>query len=142
MLPALRNGSALATRGTPVNRLIDRFFNDDFFAPLTTTWPSMPLSMWQDEDHVYIEADAPGLTDKDIEVSVHDGVVIISGERKCERKMEGYDSRSYGHFEQRISLPTAVEADNVEARLANGVLSLTFPKSEQAKPRKIAIKAE
>ena len=137
---ALRNGSAPATRG---NRLVERFLNDDFFAPMAQHgWTVMPLSMWQDENYVYIEADAPGLAESDIEVSVHEGVLTISGERKCERKVEGYDSRTYGRFEQRITLPSMVDADKVEAKLGNGVLSLTFPKSEASKPRKIAIKTK
>ena len=51
-------------------------------------------------------------------------------------------TRSYGRFEQRVTLPTPVDADKVEAKLANGVLSITLPKSEEAKPRKIALKSE
>jgi HSP20 family protein len=140
MLPAVTNGSGLSTVRHPVNRLIDQFFGDEFFAaPSMTGWKGMPLSAWQDENNVYIEADAPGLTENDLEVSVHDGMVTIRGERKCERKGEGYDSRTYGRFEQQVNLPTPVDADRVEAKLAHGVLSLTFPKSEAAKPRKIAI---
>jgi HSP20 family protein len=140
MLPALTNGSGLSTVRHPVNRLIDQFLNDEFFAPASTAgWRGMPLSAWQDENNVYVEVDAPGLTESDLDVSVHEGMLTIRGERKCERKAEGYDTRAYGRFEQQISLPTPVDADRVEAKLANGVLSLTFPKSEAAKPRKIAI---
>ncbi len=51
----------------------------------------MPLSMWQDESNVYIEADVPGLAEGDIDVTVHEEMVTISGERKCERKVEGCD---------------------------------------------------
>ncbi len=150
MLPAIRNnGSALApATGTPVNRLstiFDRCFNDDpFFSPLMTApaWSALPLSVWEDEHSVRVEMDAPGVTDKDIEVSVHDGDLIVRGERKSERKDGGYDTRTYGRFEQRVTLPAPVDADKVEAKLANGVLSVTFPKSEAAKPRKIAIKSE
>ncbi len=150
MLPAIRtNGSALApTTGTPVNRLstiFDRFFNDDpFFGPLMTApaWGTMPLSMWEDEQSVHVQIDAPGVTDKDIDVSVHDGDLIVRGERKSEEKKGGYDTRTYGRFEQRVTLPCPVDADEVEAKLANGVLSVTFPKSEAAKPRKIAVKSE
>ena len=146
MLLALRNGSALApTHGTPVNRLsplFDRFF-DDFFAPVPTpAWSALPLALWEDENHVYVEMDAPGVTDEDIEVSVHNGDLIIRGERKCERKEGGCDTRTYGRFEQRVGLPAPVDTDKVEAKLANGVLSVTFPKSEAAKPRKIALKSE
>lgn len=147
MLPALRNNGSMipATTGGPVNRLsslVDTFFNDDFFAlPTTPAWSALPLALWEDEHNVYVNVDAPGVTDKDIEVSVQSGDLIIRGERKCERKEGGYDTRSYGRFEQRVSLPTLVDADKVEATLANGVLSVTFPKREEAKPRKIALKS-
>ncbi len=137
---ALRNGSTPASRGTPVNRLVEQFLNDDFFAPSQAAWTAIPLSMWQDENHVYIEADVPGLAEGDIDVTVHEDMVTISGERKCQRQVEGYDSRTYGRFEQRITLPSAVDAVRVEAKLAHGVLSLTFSKSEAAKPRRISIK--
>jgi HSP20 family protein len=150
MLPTIRtNRSALApTTGTPVNRLatvFDRLFNDDpLFGSLMTApaWSALPLSMWEDEQSVHVEIDAPGVTSQDIDVSVHDGDLVIRGERKSERKEGGYDTRSYGRFEQRVTLPAPVDADKVEAKLANGVLSLTCPKTEAAKPRKIAIKSE
>lgn len=148
MVPTLRNnGSALApTTGAPANRLstlFDRFFNDPYFAPLMTapTWPAFPLSVWEDEHTVHVEIDAPGVTDQDIDVSVHDGTLIVRGERKSEGK-GGYDTRAYGRFEQRVMLPAPVDADKVEAKLASGVLTVSFPKSENAKPRKIAVKSE
>jgi len=144
MLPILRDGSLVPTPSLPVNRvatLFDRFFNDGFDAP-AAAWPGMPLSMWQDEDHVWVEADAPGLTDKDIEVTVHQGELVLRGERKAERRQGGFDTRSYGRFEQRLTLPAAVDADKVDARLKDGVLTLCFPKSEQAKPRRIALRRE
>lgn len=146
MLSNVRNGSHLAARPIgAVNRLtpaFDRLF-EDFFAPIeSSSWSSLPLSMWEDDNHIYLEVDAPGMTENDIEVSVHNGEMIIQGERKCERKQGGYDTRTYGRFEQRITLPSAVDADKVEARLANGVLSLTLPKSEEAKPRRVPLKVE
>lgn len=148
MLPAIRNGSLVPTlSAAPVNRIsswFDRFFGDDLFTPFAApqAWTAVPLSMWEDEHNVYVEADAPGLTNQDIDVSVHGDALIIRGERKCEHKGNGYDTRSYGRFEQRVSLPCAVDAAKVEAKLANGVLSLTFPKSEESKPRKISVKSE
>ena len=148
MLSTLRkNGSMIpATTGGPANRLsslFDIFFNDEFFTlPTAPEWSALPLALWEDEHNVYVNVDAPGVTDKDIEVSVHGGELVVKGERKCERKEGGYDTRSYGRFEQRVTLPTPVDADKVEAKLANGVLSITLPKSEEAKPRKIALKSE
>ncbi len=146
MLPTVRNNSLVPT-ATPVNRLsslFDRFFTDDFFSPLTTTpgWAAVPLAVWEDEHNVYVEADLPGMTDKDVEVTTHQGQLIISGERRAEQKGAWYDTRSYGRFEQRVTLPSAVEGDKAEAKLCNGVLCLTFPKREDAKPRKIPLKAE
>ena len=79
---------------------------------------------------------------KDVELTLHDGDLILQYERKSEEKKGGYDTRTYGRFEQRVTLPAPVDADKVEAKLANGVLSVTFPKSESAKPRKIAVKSE
>jgi HSP20 family protein len=145
MLPANRNGSTLVrTEGTPFNRLAPLFsgFFDDFFTPVSApTWSSLPLCLWQDENHLYIEMDAPGVTEKDIDLTFHEGDLIIQGERKGERKEGAFDNRTYGRFEQRITLPSPVDFDKVEAKLANGVLSITFPKSEEAKPRKIALKS-
>jgi len=139
--------NGLAHVAEPANRLstmFDRFFNEDIFPPVAVpqTVVAVPLSMWEDEDNYYVEIDAPGMTEKDIDVSVQHGDLIVTGERKCERRCAGYDTRSYGRFQQRISLPTAAKTDKVDAKLANGVLSLTFPKGDEAKPRKIALRSE
>jgi HSP20 family protein len=147
MLPVLRdNGRMSSSVTSPVNRLsslFDNFFNDDFFAPVSNRiTTAIPLSMWEDENNLYVEVDAPGMTEKDVEVTMHAGDLLIRGERKFERKGNGYDTRSYGRFEQRISLPQWVQADSVEAKLRHGVLSMTFPKKEEAKPHRIALQAE
>ena len=139
--------NGLAQVAEPANRLsamFDRFFNEDIFPPVATTQAlvAVPLSMWEDEDNYYVEIDAPGMTEKDIDVSVQHGDLIVTGERKCERRGTVYDTRSYGRFQQRISLPTAAKTDKVDAKLANGVLSLTFPKGDEAKPRKISLRSE
>src|SRR6187549_2526643 len=98
MLPVLyTNNSPLARTTTgPTNRLSALF--DDFFGP--PLWSGMPLSMWQDEDAVHVEVDAPGLTTSDIELSVHDGALTIQGERKCGDRKADYDGRCYGRFVQ------------------------------------------
>ena len=140
MVPAIRNNNSLIPTAGPVNRIGSLF--DTFFNEAVPAWSGAPLSLWEDENAVHVEMDAPGLTDKDVELSVHQGVLVIKGERKSERKERGYDTRSYGRFEQHITLPSPVDADRVEAKLANGVLSVTFPKSESAKPRRIALKSE
>ncbi|MBA4017775.1 MAG: hypothetical protein C0483_11425 [Pirellula sp.] len=143
MLPALRNGSEseVAMRH-PVNRLFERFFDDAMPSAVNRSqWAGLPISAWQDEDNIYVEADMPGMTAEDIDVAVHQGTLVISGERKCERQGVGYDSRCYGRMEQHVSLPAEVAGDKIEATLAHGVLSVKLPKAEAAKPRKIVVQA-
>lgn len=142
MLPVLRSDSRLApTLGEPINRLdalFDRLLSeDDLLDPMGS---SVPLAMWEDEDHIYVEAELPGLTDKDVEIMVHNGMLFIRGERKREQgRSYLYNGRSYGRFERVITLPEAVDTEAVQAKLTNGVLSITFPKSPEAKPKKIAL---
>ena len=137
MLPAMLNGTPLSFPATAnrLSALFDHVFGDD--RPLS---PALPLAVWQDEEAVHVEVDAPGVHEADIDVSVHENTLTVRGERKGQRE-GGFDTRTFGRFEQRITLPTPVDAARVEAMLANGVLRLTLPKSEAAKPRKIAIKA-
>jgi HSP20 family protein len=149
MLPALNTGSQSSNYGTPVNRLLDHFFRDDFAPPSLATnwiganWAGLPLSVWQDDSNVYVEADMPGLKSDEIEISIEQRTLMISGERqRAERSDDGFDNRLYGRFEQKVMLPLDVQSDQVEARYDSGVLKLKVPKSEAAKPRKIAVKTD
>lgn len=146
MVPAIRNNVTMTPWAVPMNRLeglFDRLFDDAFFgnAPRAAEAVS-PLSLWHDEDHIYVEADLPGMTDQDVEVTVHKGVLSIRGERKPEpgRKYL-HDGRAWGRFERAIRLPDEVDASNVQAELSRGVLRLTLPRSPEARPRKIALRS-
>jgi HSP20 family protein len=90
-----------------------------------------------------VEAELPGLTKKDIDVTFENGVLTLSGERKLESEteQEGYRriERRYGTFSRSFSLPREVDAEGVKATFAEGLLTITVPKVEQAKPRAIAI---
>jgi HSP20 family protein len=131
---------------TPVNRLeglFERFFDDSFFNyGFAPEWGAgVPVALWQDEDHFYIEAELPGLTEQDVDVTVHNGMLFIRGERKPEEGRQYlYNGRAWGRFERVITLPEAVDADNVQAELANGILRVALPKSPEAKPKKITLK--
>jgi HSP20 family protein len=139
MLPILRNRSDVpSTWVDPFELPIGRLFNGALSNG--SAFGLWPLSMWEDDQHVYVEMDAPGLSHDDIEVSVHEGVLTIQGERKQVREHDGYDARSYGRFERQLRLPTGVDAEKVDAKLASGVLSLTLPKVEAARPRRIEVK--
>ncbi len=92
-----------------------------------------------------IAAEMPGIEEKDIDVSVHDGLLTISGEKKVMKEEDelGYHriERSYGCFSRDIPLPDTVEADNIGANFKNGVLTVTLPKTRKAveQSRKIPV---
>jgi HSP20 family protein len=144
MLPVLRNNPLFSpvTAG-PLGRLdslFERFFGDDgAFAGQALSWA--PVAMWEDDDHIYVEADLPGVPDSDVDVTVHNGMLIIRGERKPEEgRRYLYNGRPYGRFERVVALPELVNTDDVQATLTDGVLRLTLSKSSEAKPRKITLK--
>jgi len=131
-----------------LRREIDRLFDDMFRMPSfgsvgAMTWPSVEVS--DSEREVRISAEIPGLSEKDVELTVHDGVISIRGEKKSETedKDRGYSERWYGRFERRIALPSGVEEEKAEASFRDGVLTVTLPKSAEATSvRRIPINAE
>jgi len=146
MLPVLRNNASWTPMSAgPVNRLdtlFDRFFGEDG-GPFAQAWTGSPIAMWQDDDNVYIEAELPGVADKDVDVTVHNGMLFIRGERKpAEGRQYLYNGRTYGRFERVITLPSAVNTDDVHAKLADGMLCITLPKSPEAKPKRISLRTD
>lgn len=144
MLPVLRSNLTPTTFfANPINRvesLFDQVFgNDGGF--LSQAWPNLPLAIWEDDTHLYIEADMPGVLENDVEVTCNNGSLLIRGER---RPQEGrsylYNGLTFGRFERVVALPEAVNTDEAEATLINGVLSITLPKSPEARTKKIALK--
>ena len=146
---------ALRVNGSrPINRLrgeMDRLFDsaltgfprftrDAWFAPTAPTFPA--VNVWEDRDNLYVEAELPGLQLDDIELLVMGDELTIKGERKevcedgvsCHRK-----ERGGGSFGRVFRLPVGVDAEKVEAMLCDGVLTVTMPKAEKAKPRKINV---
>jgi len=105
-----------------------------------------PVNVWADDDNVYVEAELPGMTQDSLEVFVSEGnQLTLSGERRpCDVANATWhrQERGYGKFSRTVTLPVLVEADKVEAKLEQGVLRLTLPKSPAAKPRKINVKGE
>jgi len=145
MLPVLRANLAVTPWTTPVNRLerlFEHFFDDSVsHKGFRADWDGVPTAIWQDENHVHVEAELPGLTEQDVEVIVHNGVLFIRGERRVEEGRQYlYNGRTWGRFERVITLPEEVDADNVQAELTNGVLRLALPKTPESKPKKILLK--
>lgn len=100
----------------------------------------------EEENHYLISVDLPGVKEKDIKVDVHLGQLTISGERSFESKKkdknEGrFYERSFGKFKRSFSLPTEVDADQIQARFENGVLEVYVPKAAKAQPKSIKIES-
>ena len=103
------------------------------------------ISLWSDEQGFHAETDLPGIDPASLEITVTDGKqLMIRGERKL-AEPEGAvwlrRERRSGSFTRSIALPSLIDADAVEARYEHGVLKLTLPKSEAARPRKITVKS-
>ena len=146
MLPVLRRNGGLST--TRVAPFFERVF-EDFDRVLenagmpAASWSGVPLGMWEDDDHLFIEVEMPGLKQEEIELTVHKGLLHIRGERKpVEGRKYLYDGRSYGAFERVVSLPETVDPDSVQATLEKGLLLIAFRKAATARPRKVEIQGK
>lgn len=132
-----------------LRREIDRLFDDMLRMPAalggtsSMTWPS--LEVVDRDNHVLVTAEVPGMSEKDVELTIQDGVLCLRGEKKSETedKDRGYSERWYGRFERRVMLPAGVEEDKANATFRDGVLTVTLPKSAEAvSGRRIPINAE
>lgn len=103
---------------------------------------SYPVDIREDEEHIYIEAEMPGFTKDQVDVTIDQGILTISAERESREKPAGtqhLNERRFTRVARSFTLPTSVDDDKVEARLSDGVLHLTLAKSEAVKPRKISV---
>jgi len=126
---------------------IDRLFE----VPLTElARASQLLSGWtpafdvyEDKDNVYVRAELPGMRKEDIDLSLHNGSLSISGERKSDESLKESEvyraERFFGRFQRTITLPTLVASDKIKAQYKDGILSVTLPKAEEAKPKHIDV---
>jgi HSP20 family protein len=129
------------------NRIWDEM-NRLFGAPERTPAAAPPdfpaLNLWEDDDFFFVEAELPGLTLEQIEVTVAEGdQLTVAGERTPpapEGCIWHRQECGYGRFARTVTLPAVVDADRVEARYEGGVLTLTLPKSELAKPKRVPVK--
>ncbi len=116
-----------------------RFFEEDSGA---RTW-NPPVDIYETDQNVVLSAELPGLDAKDVEVRVEDGTLYLKGQRNFEKevKEENYHriERSYGSFMRAFPLPSSVDTEKASAEYKNGVLKLTLPKREEAKPKTIKI---
>jgi len=109
---------------------------------LFTGW-SPALDLYQNNDNVVAVIELPGMRKEEIEISLHDGTLTISGERKRESSSNGDNAerteRYIGAFRRSIALPTRVDANKVGATYRDGILTVTLPKAEEVKPKQIQV---
>lgn len=123
-------------------RDLDRFFEEDFwqgaFVPA--------VDIYQDKDHVIVELDAPGIDPEKVDVSVENDVLTVSGSKevKNEVRKEDYYRKEIrcGSFSRSVILPMAVKGDQAKAEYKKGVLTVTLPKAEEAKSKKINVEVK
>jgi HSP20 family protein len=106
---------------------------------------SPSVDIFENKNEIVLEAELPGMSAEDVSVSIENNVLTLHGERRFEKKDEGDNfhrvERSYGSFTRSFTLPPTVSSENANAEFNNGVLRLTLAKREDAKPRRIEIKA-
>ncbi len=134
----------LTTLQEEINRLFEFPSNHGHGSEIFNTW-APALDLFETKEHLVVKAELPGMKKEDIEISLQDGTLTVSGERKGESKtVEGDTSRSerfFGRFQRSLALPRKVESGKVKATYKDGILTVTLPKAEEAKPRQIEIKA-
>ena len=127
---------------------IDRLFD----APLSSlTELSQPFNggwvpavdLYEDRDNYVVKMELPGMSKEGIDISLHEGVLSIAGERKEEEKHEDAETyrseRFFGRFQRSVTLPASVDGGKVNASYKDGILTVTLPKAEEAKPKQITI---
>jgi HSP20 family protein len=111
----------------------------------TRTW-APPVDIYENGDNLVLKAELPGVNPDDVEIRVEDNTLYLKGERKFEKEVKEQNyhrvERSYGSFTRSFSLPNSVDADKVAANYKDGVLTLTMPKKEEAKPKTIKINVD
>ena len=123
-----------------VERAFDEFSNRNAKSAEPASTPA-PVTLWDDEKHVYLEVDLPGFQIDHVELTMQDGRLWIRGERKAPQRQGKcwYNERRYGRFERVISMSDTVDPNSVEAELSNGVLYITLAKRREAQAHRIPI---
>ena len=136
-------------RGLSLQDQFNRLFNENFDrswdeASLTTWAPAVDI--FETEQELVVKADLPDIKPEELDIRVENNILTIRGERKFEKRAEQNNylrvERSYGSFSRSFSLANTVKTEAIKAEYKNGVLTLTVPKREEAKPKQIKVNVE
>lgn len=129
-----------------MNRLLDMAWSRETGEELKEGIWQPPVDIYEDEASVVIKAELPGVDQKDIEVRIEDGTLVLRGERRHDTsiKKENYHrvERYYGTFQRSFSLSHAIDQDRVKATCESGVLTVVLPKKEDAEPKQITVEIQ
>ena len=149
-------------RWTPFNEMVslreamDQLFNESYVRPYRSSANSangvamarLPIDLYETDDELILKARLSGINPEDVEITIDDGDLVIKAELRSDAALEEAKDWSWYRHElyhgavgRRISLPTLVQADKIEATFSNGELTLVLPKAEEVKPRSIQVKA-
>jgi HSP20 family protein len=128
-----------------LQREMNRLFETSYPSRLHSA-PAYPaMNVWTNEEGLQITAEVPGVSPKDIDISVVGDTLTLSGVREPDELKEGAryhrQERGYGNYSRSLQLPFSVNVDKVEATFKNGILSIVLPRAEEDKPKKITIKS-
>jgi HSP20 family protein len=132
-----------------VRDIMDRMFDYSLFRPVFP-WrgigdETLSIDMVETDDALIVKAAVPGVKPEDINISISGDILTVQGEFQEEQESKEHNvhirERQYGHFRRDLNLPTAVDSDRADAHFDNGILTLTLPKAEDARPKVITVKA-
>ncbi len=130
---------------------MDRLFEESFVRPLEgarapSVGGSLAVDMYEKEDSLVVKAAVPGIKAEDLDITVTGDMLNIKGEAKAEEEVEeeNYHRREfrYGSFCRSVRLPIEVDADQADASFADGILTLTFAKPEEKRPKSVTVKVK
>ena len=146
VIPARPNHSYSSSPFFNLSQELDRLFASSNATPARGATPAAfapALELRENQDTYQVSVELPGVERKDVEVTLHEGVLTISGERKPEAEVKEGEfvqtERAYGRFQRQVALPQTVNAETVKAAHKDGVLTVTLPKTIEAKPKQIVI---
>jgi HSP20 family protein len=135
----------VSTLQDQINRLFDGSFDRSSEEGNLTTW-APAVDIFETEHNLVVKADLPDVKPEELDIRVENNILTIRGERKFEKKVNESNylrvERSYGSFSRSFSLSNTVNTESIQAEYKNGVLTLSIPKREEAKPKQIKVHVE
>jgi Molecular chaperone (small heat shock protein) len=126
-----------------IGRVFDSLFSDVDGGRMTMEW-SPRVDVLENNDSYILRAELPGVNKNDVKITLRDNILTIKGEKKQEKEEKDVNfhrtERMYGSFERSFTLPSGVKNDKIDATYKDGVLTITLPKVEEAKPKEIEVK--